>query len=563
VDAVEAAQVVRPFIGGAERVQVLDRRNVLTVIGGPAEIRAVDKFLQILDVPDFAAKRVIIYGPRYVSAEGMLTLLQNLPQQLGLNTSEGKRQIEAALIGGTRRLVIVADSAGSREAILRYIDQVDTPTAHPRQVFFYSLRNQTAEDLRNALTALLPGIIPDPAEITLVANTPSNALMISATADQYYELRKIIDRLDYRIPSVMIDATIVEVQLNDSLAYGVEWFLRGREGDLVNTAAVNLGNPLNIPSPVPGQIKLLSSQWDSRATLNLLASETNLRVLSRPRILVKNRSTATIKSIDQVRVLKSVLTTDVTVGGSNIPRREFEEKDVGITLQVTPRIAEDGSINMNVKIEDSRQGANDTSSGESQPTFNVREVNTELLSQNGQTILIGGLIKNNLSRERQKIPFFGNLPLIGDAFRNLADENQRTELIVFLTPYLASDEMSAKLLSEAVSNMAMLNPDMARNAEAPGLYLGSTQPTAVEAPPPPAPKPAKAVRKSAPRPLETPRNLPAPPDALPESSLNMPEQTPPAPPPSPDITAEDRYQPRSPGSPRGRPTLAPAPAQAN
>lgn len=493
VDANEVMQIIRPFIANSENITMIDRRNILIVNGSGSEIRYIDAFVKAVDTPLFADRRIIIYAPKHISAEGMVTLLQALPQQLGLNGTEGKKQVEAALVNGSKRVAIITDSKETRDIVMRYVDQIDQPNRNQKQVFYYALRNQVVDDVKTTLTSLMSGLLPDPLEVTIVANAPTNSLIINATPDQYFELKKVIDRLDFRVPSVLIDATIVEVQLNDNLAYGVEWFLGGRAGDVRGDITANLANAA-IAAPA-ARIGVVSLRNNTFATLDLLASQTDLRVLSRPRVLVKNRATATIKSTDQVRIIKSVLTTSVQQGGDNIPKREFEDKEVGVSLQVTPRIAEDGTVNMQVKIQDSRQGADDDTSGE-RPRFNLREVNTELVSKNGETILIGGLIRNNVTRTKTKIPLLGDLPVVGQAFSNTNDADQRTELVIFLSPYLVTDEVSARLISDAVAGLAQMNPALAKNTETPDLNLHGVRdnPPAEKAPAPKsgeeAPKPA-------------------------------------------------------------------------
>lgn len=531
LDAAEALQAVRPFLASPENAQTIARTNILIVNGTTGELQAIDNFLRSVDVDNFKDKRVLVYAPEHISAEGLTTLLQALPQQLGMNTSEGKKQIEAAVISGAKRVVIVTDNPETRDVVLQYLRQVDRPGRRQRQVFYYGLRNQTVDDVRSTLTSLLPGIIPDAADITVVANAPTNSLVIGATADQYYEIKKVIDRLDYRVPSVMIDTTIVEVQLNENLAYGVEWFLGGRLGRVRGDITTDLTNAAAIPTPA-ARIGVVSLANNTFATLDLLASETNLRVLSRPRVIVKNKATATIKSTDQVRIVKSVLTTNAQQGGSNLPQREFEDKEVGVSLQVTPRIAEDGTVNMAVKIQDSRQGATDNSSGEPQPTFNIREVNTELVSKNGNTMMIGGLIRNTNSRVKRKVPFLGDLPFLGQAFANTNDVDQRTELIVFLTPYLVVDELSARLVSEALSNLAQLNPTTATNTAAPELDLTTPANEKPKLPEPPPPPPEPANKQLSPTAVETQPTVMIPPPPPPIDLLDETPATVPAPKPA-------------------------------
>ncbi len=558
VDAAETMLLIRPFVSNPEAVALMDKRNTMIVTASGPELRYIDAFLRSVDTPNFKDKRILVYSPQYISAESMVTLIQALPQQLGMNSAEGKKQIEAAIIAGTKRVVIVADGQESRDVVMQYINQIDRAGARQKQIFYYALRNQVVDEVKNTLSSLLPGVLPDAAEVTVVSNLPTNSLVITATADQYFEIKKVIDRLDYRVPSVLIDATIVEVQLNDNLAYGVEWFLGGRVGKIKGDITTDLTNAAAIASPAT-RIGVVSLSNNTFATIDLLASETNLRVLSRPRVLVKNKATATIKSTDQVRIVKSVLTTSVQQGGDNIPKREFEDKEVGVSLQVTPRIAEDGTVNMAVKIQDSRQGADDDNSGE-RPRFNVREVNTELVTKNGETILIGGLIRNNATRTKSKVPFFGDLPIVGQAFSNTNDVDQRTELVIFMTPYLVVDEVSARLVSESISGLVNLNPELAKNSLTPDPDLSSP----VDKSKPAGDKKIKPVSAAPvtqdeeyPQNKPMPENLFAEPPPIPPSNIPPPPPPPPSSSSSPEAGRAEKFISNPSPKKDGPPTLAP------
>ncbi|MBI3706774.1 MAG: hypothetical protein HY246_03705 [Proteobacteria bacterium] len=455
LDAKEVMPIARQFLSVPDRLQVLDTPNLIVAMGSGAEIRQVDNFISRVDTTFFRGKSIFIYGPRYITAPALVALLQTFPKNLGSNLGDPKKPIDIDLVPGEPRIVVVIDSPELKAAVLQFIEQVDRPGQYDRQVFFYTLRNQKAEEIRATIDNLLSPMFQDRAKIGIIANQSSNSLLITATPEEYYEVKKVIDALDFKIPTVLIDAAIVEVQLNGSLAYGVQWFLSGRRRSVQGDISTNFSSGDVVPTGTGATggatIGVIALADNAFSTIDLLASQTDLRVLSRPRVLVQNTQPARIKSTDQIRVVKSVLTTTATIGGSSLPQREFIDKEVGVSLEVTPTIAEDGTISMKLKVTDSRRGAVDLSSGEPQPTFNVREVETTFLVQNGETILIGGLMQNSNSRKEQKIPFLGDLPLIGRAFANTTDQNTATELIVFVSPYIVLDKFAARIVTDAIT----------------------------------------------------------------------------------------------------------------
>ncbi len=395
-----------------ERIRVLEDANILIATTTGRELRQLETFLERIDIAHLQGKSMFMYVPSHVPARTVAALLQNLPTRVGGQDKNNNRSVEAEVIAGTQRVVVVTESPEMKRMAMDFIEQIDVPDYDPQQVFYYPVRNQLAEQVKETLDELMPSIGLAEGDISLVVHEPTNSLLIAAVADQYFEIKKLIDRLDYNAPTAMIDATIVEVQLQDDLSYGVQWFLAGTGFGTAASASFDLTDS-SITSPST-QIDVVSLSDNTFATLEFLASKTNLNILSRPRVMVKNKATAEIKSTDEIRVLKTQLISDASLDGSSLPQQEFEEKEVGITLRVTPTITDDGQISLQVEVEDSRQGDVSTITG--QPTFNTRQVTTELVVQDTQTIMIGGLIQSSQRRSKRKVPVLGDIPMVGKAF---------------------------------------------------------------------------------------------------------------------------------------------------
>ena len=181
--------------------------------------------------------------------------------------------------------------------------------------------------------------------------------------------------------------------------------------------------------------------------LNILSTRTNVRVLSRPYIVVRDGESATINSGRQVPVLVESVSSDNNLG---VVRNTIQYRNTGINLSVTPVINADGLVSLEI----SQETSNAESAGQGElalaPIITSRSINTSVLALNGQTVILGGLIQDNLSVNDNKVPFFGSIPLLGKLFQSEGNEKSRTELMVMITPRIIResnemDEIGRKL----------------------------------------------------------------------------------------------------------------------
>jgi general secretion pathway protein D len=453
VDAKEVVPMARMFVAQVDRLLVLDNSNMIIATAGASELHDLDVFLGRIDVPSLQNRNILIYVPSYVSAQSLVALIQNLPKNLGNTLPENKRLLEAEVITGQARVVIVTGSPEMKKLVTKFISEVDQPGADRRQVFYYTVKNQKAEDVRATVDQLLTGIAKDGDKISVIAHVPTNSLLITSTPEEYYEIRKVLDRIDFAVPTVLLDAVLAEVSLNDTMAYGVEWYLKHTGNNVASDILTDLSSAaiLGTPAAAIGVFSLTNNQF---ATLDLLATKTHLEVLSRPRVIVKNKEKATIKSVREVRIKSTTSSSNVqNNGGATELVDQFESKEVGITLEATPTIGDDGSISLALKIEDSSLGPtiND------QPSFDERSVDTQLMIANGETVFIGGIIRRTGSVDIKKIPGLGDIPVINPLFKNQSTDNEASELILLITPYIYYDKFSARILSEAFTGLRPVN----------------------------------------------------------------------------------------------------------
>ena len=241
---------------------------------------------------------------------------------------------------------------------------------------------------------------------------------------------------------VLVEATIVEVNLEDELRYGLQWYFKGSIGG--KTLRGVLGQlPLTSPTnPAPTGSLSLVDAGEARVLLDFLASDSKINVISSPTLMVQDNRTATIRVGNQVPIRTSETTN--TSGVINQPgdpsalvTSTIQYQDTGVLLEVKPRINTGGMIALEITQE-----VNDvkptTTSGIDSPTITQRRINTNVSVLSGETLVLGGLIRENNGRDAQGLPYLRNVPVLGWIFGSQGKSMSRTELVVMITPSVVS-----------------------------------------------------------------------------------------------------------------------------
>jgi general secretion pathway protein D len=307
----------------------------------------------------------------------------------------------------------------------------------------------------------------------IIANRRNNALLIYATPSEYAVIEGMLRKIDIIPLQVLIEATIAEVDLNDQLQYGTQFFFR------VDHVANQLGvtNPafpppiptlgsLNFPAaPFPGFI--LSKQ--PNFALAALAAVTKVKVLSAPQVMVLDNEPARLQVGQQVPVLTGQITTSLTVPTT---ANSVDYHSTGVIMQVTPRVNSSGLVTLDIAQEVSDVAAAQTNTVAGSPTFNDQTFRTRVAVQDGQTVGMAGLIRDNVSNENAGIPFLKDIPIIS-LFASTQNNNRvRTELLVLITPHVVHDQRDARALTEDLRSQlinAALMPQQLQRTGIPGL----------------------------------------------------------------------------------------------
>lgn len=424
--------------------------NVIIVNSTSIDVRAVHDLLQDIDLPSFSGKHILAYSPRYLSAASVIALLDNTQNQL-LGTQSISKQFEAKQILDSDRVIIVAANRSVRDLLLQLLAQTDVIGSNHRRVFQYNLATQAAADVVVNLTSLIKSVIRSAPEISVLADKASNSLLIYASPEEYVEIRRLLARLDFRPPAVEVDMVIAEVNLNEGMRYGVEWYLKGKISRNITDVTTSLGLPAGT---TPNLAFNLVSPLNNYLTLQLLGNQTTFSLLSNPKIVVKNGATAKIYVGREEPVIKQKTINNATGGNNTVVEPEF--KKIGLELEVQPFITSSNEVRMIIKLKDTDITGSKTLGGTTDvyPILSSRELSTDLVTEDGKTIFLGGIRKQTTTDSSSKIPGLGDLSGVGALFRNKDMAEFGTELIILATPTVMRDQQGADVVTQAILRAA-------------------------------------------------------------------------------------------------------------
>jgi general secretion pathway protein D len=269
--------------------------------------------------------------------------------------------------------------------------------------------------------------------IKIVADPSQNALLVLASDADYKRVERVIANLDVIPNQVLIEATIVEVTLNDDLRFGVRWFFQNKSGK--HTGIFSSAIDGAVSSVFPG-FSYLFKNVGAQVTLNALNDVTRVNVLASPSLMVLDKKTATLQIGDQVPITTQSAISVITPGAPIVNSVAY--KDTGVILSITPRVNESGRVLLDIEQEVSTV-TRTTSSNIDSPTFGRRRVKTTVVVNDGEGVTLGGLIQDRATQAATQIPILGDIPIIGNAFKDKQNLVEKTELVIMLTPRVVRD----------------------------------------------------------------------------------------------------------------------------
>ena len=506
IGAQEMATILQPFAGSGI-VGIDAQRNIVVLAGTSADQRAWQDTVNSFDVNWLANRSVGIFPIRGRSAQSIVSGLELL-----VDTEEEFEPIVAfEVIPENNSILAIAKTPEALKSVSGWIVRLTKEGANDAQVYSYDMKYARASDISATLSSILGVKVEsdasaDEAQVIqasvnteqqggdlnatrIVANEATNTLLIHATHAEYQRVLGILHRLDVPPRQVSVEATIVEVALNDDLRYGVQYFFT--EG--ANQFGLTRSTTTNAIGAVNPGFNAVFDIADPNVIIDALEDITSVNVVSSPNLMILNNQSARLAVGDQVPI--SIQTAQDAQNNPNVFVSTVEFRDTGVIFEVTPRINSSGSVILDIVQEVSTVGETDASTGN--PIISQRQMSSSIAVDSGETIALGGLFENRKSRGSAGIPGLAKQPF-GGLFGRKSGSNQQTELLVLITPRIVNDTMDARRVTRSLR-------DRMQN-----IRLDDASLRRAAAPKPAAPRSSGQVTRSAAPATAQPAALPKP-----------------------------------------------------
>jgi general secretion pathway protein D len=475
VAAAEMQKILQPVAPAGGVLSVDSSRNLVFLAGTGQERASMLDTIRLFDVDYMKGMSYALVRPDHMEATVLAEELKRV-----FETTAGANASLLRFVPLTRlnTLLVVSPRSSYLGEVTKWVARLDIPQSGPgRRIYYYRMQNAKAEDVARSLAAIYGGSVnvddappggpsdppvppppggadsspPPPASNgvgrigserggpQIALDPSSNALIIQADATEYGALERFLKEIDVAPDQVMVEVTIAEVTLNDTLKYGVEWFFRNAD------QTYNFSKTGDVSSQFPG-FSFTYTVPDIDVAVNALGAVTDIKVISAPKLITLDNKPATLQVGDQVPIVTQSATgvrdaDDPTIVNS------VQFRDTGIVLKVTPRVGKSGTVFVDVNQEVSSAIAT-TSSGIDSPTIQQRKIATTVAVQDGDAVALGGLIRDSRSYGDSGVPVLKDIPLLGKLFSSTTDTQDRTELLIFLRPRILRSPAAAREMTE-------------------------------------------------------------------------------------------------------------------
>ncbi|HZE61076.1 MAG TPA: type II secretion system secretin GspD [Burkholderiales bacterium] len=501
--AVSLAAVLRPLVASNNPINAYAGNNTIVVTDYAENVRRIGRIIAAIDTP--SAADIDVVRLENTIASDMAALLARLLEAPGQAGDQSGR-VTILAEPTTNSLLIRAPTAARASLVRTLITKLDQPSAAPGNIHVVYLKNANATVLARTLLGVAappdtggfgaaPGqgqqqfgsrpvgtapsrpitgapATPQPvsgqlAGAQIQADPATNTLIIIAPDAVYRNLRAVLDKLDMRRAQVFIESLIIEVTSDQAAEWGIQWQAGlgnlqgsggtgGLAGTNFGTAGQNIFGIAQNPATVgqglsigvakgqitlPGVGTITNLQFLARA----LESMSKANILSTPNILTLDNEEARIIVGQNVPFVTGQYVTPASSGAATVnPFQTVERRDVGLTLRVRPQISESGTIKLVIYQEVSSVQDSTNPAG---IITNMRAIETNVLVDDGAIVVLGGLVQDSVTGTQEKVPVLGDLPLVGSLFRYETRRQQKTNLMVFLRPFIVRDEDAARVLA--------------------------------------------------------------------------------------------------------------------
>jgi len=315
------------------------------------------------------------------------------------------------------------------------------------------LKNANAEDIIKTIQSIANSLdANNPIKTVVTSNKELNAIIISSSNSQIEELSKLVEQIDIERRQVFVKVQLYEISQNTIDSMGIKWGLAGgySNDSTLGTSSVNMGGSyFALPDVLANNIQLsaVNKGLAVGAVIDLIKGNGGVNTLSEPNLLCLNNITSSLYVGKTQSILTSSATGDNT---TDITRNNYSREDIGLKLEVTPQIADKDKVVLKVKskIEDI-----ETSSNADRPTTTKREIDTTTIVQNGESVIIGGLLRDYNSVSKTKVPLLGDIPFLGALFRSESESKDKISLVIIMTPFIVNSSLELQDIQKKLEEL--------------------------------------------------------------------------------------------------------------
>ena len=454
-------------------------RNALLLKGRMDMVAQALAMVEVLDQPLLRGRHSTIIEPVFLEATELADALNSVLRAEGYESSLGGGTGGSLILlafESVDRLAVFAADQSTLEHVKAWARTLDArrKDAIEEAVFTYKVQNTQAEELTGTLNQILGAVLTSepqaseggspstghaPAGDKIVVDKNRNMLLFRGTGKAWAEIRRVIEKLDKSVPSVLIEVLIAEITLSDEEKTGFEFLVRGALGSLGLTGGTR-GGGLGVSTQ--GLSFTLDSSGETRALLDLFYKEDKIVIRSRPRLLVKSGETAIIEVGNEIPVITQISDEARQVGGSTNVLQDITYRKTGVQLEIKPIVQANGLVDLQIHQQLSEASTTAATNLPGSPTILNRRISTSLTLRDGGSLLMGGLISGNQSAGQSGVPYLARLPLLGRLFRSDAFQEDRTELVVMVTPYVIADHEEGWEITRQIREQLDLHTELLR-----------------------------------------------------------------------------------------------------
>lgn len=484
LSAASALASIRPFLSRGTTMVQNTVTNSLIISDTPENITKVAGILSLLDVPYFHDIIWRIFPVSEVDAQELANDLNKIVKSNGLYNRPGINQVNAEIlpIKTLNALLVVSRWPDMIKTIEDWLKALDHVQDEGSNVFVYFVENGVATDLADILKQLFGGTVTEnknrttivepvkkknkavksiknikvsgelSGKVDIIPDEINNAIVFKASPRDYRIIKNVLAQLDIVPRQVLINVMVAEITLSAKTEYGIEWFLKGNglgngysvQGSLDNNIGRSYDNPLGTATGFT--LGVYDGVDFLRGLISALGTDSGVNILSSPNILAVDNKEATIEVGEEIPTVTGQV-TDATSGST--VTNTIQYRKTGILLTVTPHINSSGLVKIELSQEVSDKGEYDNALH----TYSIltRRAETSLVVNDGQTIVLGGIMKSSQSSGNSGIPLLKDIPGLGLLFSGTTKENRKTELVLLLTPHVINNRQDIDLITREFS----------------------------------------------------------------------------------------------------------------